>query len=76
MRSAVELAERILAAASECQIIRYTLKLQPAGGIGDNVFPQTYAAPQGKEAKGPRYAKETSWIAQASGDTTPTIASW
>ena len=45
----MELAERILASVSERQVIRYNVRLQPAGGVNDKVFPPTYPAPRGQE---------------------------
>ena len=66
----MELADRILASVAERQVIRYITRLQPAGGVGDKVFPPTYPPPRGQE--GTRYAEEIRWIAQGTGDPAPT----
>lgn len=66
----MELADRILASVAERQVIRYIVRLQPAGGVGDKVFPPTYPPPRGQE--GTRYAEETRWISQGTGDPAPT----
>lgn len=66
----MELADRILASVAERQVIRYITRLQPAGGVGDKVFPPTYPTPRGQE--GTRYAEEIRWIAQGTGDPAPT----
>ena len=66
----MELAERILASVSERQVIRYNVRLQPAGGVNDKVFPPTYPAPRGQE--GTRYAMETRWIQQEADEPVPT----
>ena len=66
----MELADRILASVAERQVIKYIVRLQPAGGVGDKVFPPTYPPPRGQE--GTRYAEETRWISQGTGDPAPT----
>jgi len=66
----MELADRILASVAERQVIRYIVRLQPAGGVGDKVFPPTF--PSEEKGKDPRYAEETRWINQETGDPAPT----
>ena len=46
------------------------MRLQPAGGVNDKVFPPTYPAPRGQE--GTRHAMETRWIQQEADEPVPT----